>query len=302
MLSTAVTPHPVRGLQHWQAVLLMVLVNLLWSVAGVVSRQIEAASGIEITFWRSFFTLISLGIMLPWLRGPAVFAELRRAPRALWISGLCWSVMFTAFMVALSLTSVAHVLVTTSVGPLFTALAAWWLISHPIPLRTWITIAIAGLGIVTMQFGQLGEGQWQGGLIALCVPLAGAINWTTVQHSHAQGKDVDLLPAVLVGAFISAASTLAWAMPFQASPRDLMWLAGLGLFQLAIPCCLLLVAARVLKAPELSLLVLLEAVLGILLTWLFTNETPTPQILLGGGLVLVTLGINELLGWRARRS
>ncbi|MEO7953798.1 MAG: DMT family transporter [Polaromonas sp.] len=294
-------PHPVRGLQHWQAVLLMVLVTLLWSVAGVVSRQIEAASGMEITFWRSFFTLISLAVMLPWLRGPTVLTDLRRAPPALWISGLCWSVMFTAFMVALSLTSVAHVLATTSVGPLFTALTAWLLIGHPIPPRTWIAIAIAGLGIITMQFGQLEDGQWLGGVIALCVPLAGAINWTTVQHSLAQGKDVDLLPAVAVGAFISSAATLAWAMPFQASPRDLMWLAGLGLFQLAIPCSLLLLAARVLKAPELALLVLLEAVFGILLTWMFTTETPTLQVLLGGALVLVTLAVNEFLGWRIRR-
>ena len=48
-----------------------------------------------------------------------------RAGRSLWLSGLCWSVMFTAFMVALTLTSVANVLVTMAVGPFFTAVLAW---------------------------------------------------------------------------------------------------------------------------------------------------------------------------------
>ncbi len=279
----------------------MVLVTLLWSVAGVASRQIEFARGLEITFWRSFFTLLSLAVMLPGLRGPSAFADLRFAPRALWISGLCWAVMFTAFMVALSLTSVAQVLVTTSVGPLFTALMARWLIGHPIAMRTWLAMVLAGLGIVVMQLGQtMGDGQWLGGLVALCVPMAGALNWTTVQKSHAQGEHVDMLPAVLVGAFISCIGTLAWAMPFQASQQDLVWLAGLGLFQLAIPCALLLVAARVLTAPELALLVLLEVVFGILLSWLFTTEALTLQMLLGGGVVLTTLGLNEWLSWRSR--
>ena len=49
-----------------------------------------------------------LGVM----RGRAVLAGLKG--RAVWLSGACWAVMFTAFMVALSLTTVANVLVTMS--------------------------------------------------------------------------------------------------------------------------------------------------------------------------------------------
>ena len=32
-----------------------------------------------------------------------------------------------------------------------------------------------------------------GTLVALCVPLAGAVNWTVVQRSQARGQDIDLL-------------------------------------------------------------------------------------------------------------
>ena len=59
---------------------------------------------------------------------------------------------------------------------------------------------------------------------------------------------------------------MAW--PFQASVHDLSLLFGLGLGQLAIPCVLVVVCARVLKAPEVALLGLLEIIFGILLVWL----------------------------------
>jgi drug/metabolite transporter (DMT)-like permease len=75
-------------------------------------------------------------------------------------------------------------------------------------------------------------------------------------------------------------------------------LAMLGLFQLAIPCALSVVCARVLKAPEVALLALLEIVFGIALAWWGANEAPQASVLLGGSLVLGALLLNECLGWR----
>jgi drug/metabolite transporter (DMT)-like permease len=100
------------SLTHARAVYLMVAVTLMWSIAGVVTRQLEHARSFEITFWRSFFTVASLVVILPFFQGREVFARIRNGNAALWISGACWSVMFTAFMIALTLTTVANVLVT----------------------------------------------------------------------------------------------------------------------------------------------------------------------------------------------
>jgi drug/metabolite transporter (DMT)-like permease len=136
--------------------------------------------------------------------------------------------------------------------------------------------------------------------VALCVPLAGAVNWTITQRSHAHGQDVDLVPAVLVGAVISSLVTLPLAMPFAASWHDIGLLALLGLVQLAIPCALSVVCARVLQAPEIALLALLEVIFGILLAWVGADEVPTQTVLAGGALVIGALVMNELVGWRQR--
>ncbi|MDB5895023.1 MAG: permease [Rhodoferax sp.] len=282
---------------------MMVLVTLMWSIAGVTTRHLESAKSFEVTFWRSFFTLLSLLVILPVFQGREVIAKIRRGGAMLWISGVCWSVMFTAFMVALTLTSVANVLVTMALGPLLTALMARVLIGHRLALRTWAAIAIAGIGIAYMygmQFSLGNDDQLVGTLVALCVPFAGALNWTVVQRSQAHGRNVDLVPSVLVGALISAVVTLPLAYPFQATPHDLRLLAGLGLVQLAIPCVLSVVCARVLKAPEVSLLALLEVIFGIALAWWGANEVPQATVLTGGALVIGALVMNELLGWRQR--
>ena len=291
-------------LRHGQAVALMVLITAMWSIAGVVTRHLEAARSFEVTFWRSLFTLVSLIIILPLWQGRAVWRKMPWRNRYFWLSGVCWSVMFTAFMVALTLTAVANVLITMAVGPLVTALFTRIVLRHPLPWRTWAAIALAGCGIAWMYGSQLSMGAPNfvtGSLVALCVPLAAAVQWTLVQKSHAEGMDLDLVPSVMVGAALSTAVTLPLALPLQASVHDVALLAGLGLFQLAIPCALSVVCARVLKAPEVSLLALLEIVFGILLAWLGAHEAPQASVLLGGTLVLGALVLNECLGWRNKR-
>lgn len=287
-------------LTHPQAVVLMVAVTLMWSIAGVITRHLEHARSFEVTFWRSFFTVLSLLVILPFFQGRAVFAKVRNGGPALWLSGLCWSVMFTAFMVALTLTSVANVLVTMAVGPFLTALIARAFIGHRIPGRTWAAILVAGAGIAYMYGAQVSGGQLAGTLVALCVPLAGAVNWTITQRAHAHGSEVDLVPAVLVGAVLSSLATLPLAMPFAASGHDIALLALLGLVQLAIPCALSVVCARVLKAPEIALLALLEVIFGILLAWVGADEVPTQTVLAGGALVIGALVMNELVGWKQK--
>lgn len=287
-------------LTHNRAIFLMVLVTLMWSTAGVVTRHLEAARSFEVTFWRAFFTALSLLVILPWASGRGVFANILHASAAFWVSGWCWCVMFTAYMVALTLTSVGNVLVTMAMGPLLTALIARVFIGNRVPLRTWVAVVVAGAGIIYMVASQIGSVTLAGTLVALCVPLAGATNWTITQHAHDRGQDVDLMPAVWVGALLCCILTLPLAFPLQANAHDVALLGFLGVFQLAVPCVLSVRCAQVLKAPEISLLQLLEVIFGILLAWLGANEAPGTTVLAGGALVIGALVVNEWVGWRQR--
>jgi len=60
-------------------------------------------------------------------------------------------------------------------------------------------------------------------------------------------------------------------------------------------------AAKGLTAPEISLLSLLEVVLGPFWVWLAIGEEPAKATLLGGTVVLSALIFNEVMAFRQER-
>jgi drug/metabolite transporter (DMT)-like permease len=310
---------------HQRAVWLMVLATLFWSTAGVVTRQLQVTSnGFEITFWRSAFNALALVIFFMATRGAGVLLRaLRQSDWVLWLSGVCWGAMYVSFMVAITLTTVANVLITMSLMPLFTALIARLALGHRLPWRTWLAIGVTGLGLVWMYArDSASHTMGAGTLVALGVPLSASINWSLLQAHQGSVKSAaellqdgaggtasiakalaperDLRLAILIGAVLSALATLPLALPFKVNAHDMSWLAFLGVFQLAAPSLLLVLASRVLSAPEVSLLALLEVIFGVLWAWWGANEVPSANTLIGGAMVLLALAGNE--AWALRES
>ena len=290
-------PPPRRAV----ALALMVVAPVLWSLAGVVTRHVESAAPLEMAFWRSSFAAVFVFLALRLALGQRPWDTLRAAGAAGLVSGAMWAIMFTCFIVALNLTTTANVLVMSSLGPLFTAVLAFAFLREPLPARTWAAIVAASAGMAAM-FGAeftAGEPRHLAGMaLALAIPVAGAVNLVTLRRSAAH---LDLMPAVMLGALISAVATLPFALPFQASGRDVLLLAGLGVFQLGLPCLLLVLVSRTLTAPEIALLALLEVVLGPLWAWLGAGEAPGHATVLGGLIVLAALAGNELAALMQRR-
>lgn len=266
----------------------MVLAPVLWSTAGVVTRHVQGAAAFEMVFWRSLFACLFVASAL------LVRKESIALKKPVWLSGAMWAVMFTAFILALRLTSTANTLVVMSLGPLLTALLARAFLSEAVALRTWLAVGAAALGIGWMFAADLDAhhaSDYLGMAIAGLVPIASAINVVTLRAAAAT---VDLRPAVMLGAAISCLLALPLALPFHAGARELALLAFLGVFQLGLPCVLLVLASRALLAPEIALLGLLEVLLGPLWVWLGAGETPTPGTLVGGMIVLGALALNEV--------
>lgn len=273
----------------------MIAAPVLWSSAGVVTRHIERAQPFEQVFWRSLFAFGFVFLVLLFQRRHP-WTSIRDAGLPGLASGLMWAIMFTAFLFALSMTTTANTLVVMSVSPLLTAVFATFALKDPLPLRTWIAAGAAALGIGWMFSTQL-SAHYAGMAVAFLIPVAAAINVVVLRASAAR---LDLVPAVMLGGALSCLIALPFALPFSSTPRDLLLLAFLGFFQLALPCMLLVVASRVLFAPEIALLGLLEVVLGPLWAWLGANEVPATTTVFGGAIVLAALAANELPTLRRR--
>ena len=54
----------------------MLVLTLMWSTADVVTRHLDAARSFGVTFWRSFFAVLSLLVILPLWQGRKIWSEI----------------------------------------------------------------------------------------------------------------------------------------------------------------------------------------------------------------------------------
>lgn len=272
-----------------KGILLMIGAGLCWSTGGLFVRSVALADPWEIVLWRSVFMVAFLACAMAATHGAAALRRVRAVGWPGVLSGLLLASTFFFFIGSITRTTVANTLALMSTGPLFVALAARVLLGEVVGWRTWLAIAVALGGIVLMFGDGLGRGAAAGNLLALGVPVAFALNVVVLRRARAT---TDMVPAVMLAGLFSIALALPLATPFEASPRDLAVLAGMGVLQLGAGCLLMTLATRHLGASEIGLFALLETILGPLWVWLGVGERPSDVALAGGGVVVAAVVAN----------
>lgn len=259
--------------------------------------RLIAADDWTLLFWRGL--LQGLAILL----GCAVIYRGQFLPtvRAVGRAGLWFALIFAVgtvfFILSLGLTKVANTLFIVSSAPLFAALISWVFLGERPPLRTWLAIACALFGIAVIASGSIEEGQSSllGDLAALGAALSMAGTFSIARHARAR----TLVPAMGLAGLLTALLVVPVAAPLSVASEDLLWLALMGLVVLPVGFGLMTVGPRYIPAAEVSLLLLLEAVLGPFWVWWALGEHPGATGLIGGTIVLGTLAIFALRGAKA---
>jgi drug/metabolite transporter (DMT)-like permease len=287
----------MKAPEHRRGVLLMVGATCCWATAGILVRNMHLTDGWELTFWRSaFMTLFVLGVLLVQYRG-TTWQRIQAVGRPGMLVGALWALMYVCFILALGRTTVANVLVLSSLSPFASAVMGKLFLQERVPGRVWGAMAAAIVGIVLMFVESVNSSGLGGKLIALAIPLAFACNIVILRKAHAH---IDMIPTLVWSGVFSMAATLPLALPLEAASLDLALLAIMGVVQLGLGCLLMLAAAPRLAAAEIGLLAVLETVFGTLSTWLVVGEHPGRLALLGGLVVIAALVVNELIALRTR--
>ncbi len=285
------------GRAHRRAVLLMIGATLCWSSAGVLVRSMHLEDAWEITFWRSVFMTLFVGGWVWQQHGARAWQKIRAVGLPGLVSGTLFTVMFVAFIVALSHTTVANTLIVVSSAPFLVALFGWLFLRERVALRTWLAIIATFSGIALMFFGAVSHDRWTGAVIAMIVPVAFGLNIIILRK---MGATVDMIPAILLAGVISASVTAPLALPFEAAGRDFVLLAAMGVIQLGLGCILMTIASRHLAAADIGLISILETIFGTLAVWLLVGEKPSGAALAGGTVVIAALAADQVLATRRR--
>ncbi|WP_282609560.1 DMT family transporter [Pelagibius sp. Alg239-R121] len=247
--------------------------------------------------WRGSLQSLGLILFLSFLYRGRVFEVFR----SIGLLGLLLAVVFTGstilFLISISFTLVANTLVIISAAPFFAAAFSLIFLKEAVARHTWIAIVTAFAGIALLTLDSEGQGTIIGDLAALAVAALMGAYFTIVRAT----REVDMIPAMAV----SGAMVAVIAFPLAAFPamsQDQILAAGaMGFLVAPISFALITIGPRYLPAPEVSLLLLIETVLGPLWVWLVINEEPGLMSLIGGAVVVTTLLAHSIYGLRRYR-
>lgn len=294
-------PSPRPALPDRQKGLLLTTLGVLALTPDSLLVRLIDAEPFGLLVWRGL--LQALGVL-------AILAVLHRgrvaAPfRAVGGWGLLLAVVFAAgtlfFILALSLTAVADVLVIVAAAPLTAAVLSLVFLGEGVPLRTWIAISLTLVGIALLVSEDLGSGSLLGDLAAGACALCIGATFTITRH----GRAVSMVPAMALAGLVTAGIALPFALLLEDGPwlfagAQLGYTLVMGLLVVPVSFALITVGPRYLPAAEVGLLMLLETVLGPLWVWLALAEYPGDLALAGGALVVLTLAGHALAGSRRR--
>jgi drug/metabolite transporter (DMT)-like permease len=250
-------------------------------------------------FWRCLLTGGMQSLFLVALYRSQLVQNFRNIGRAGLVSAGIVACGSFFFVNSLKHTAVANTLIILAATPLFSSLLSWLFLREKIARRTWIAIMTCFGGVLLIFSGSLTRGLLLGDLLALGATLMWASNLVVLRR----GKAVNMVPANLLGnLLVVPLALLAGAQPLAVTSTDMTFLLLLGGIVLPVSFTMITLGPRYLPAPEVSLLLLTETILGPILVWLVLNESPHATTLLAGVLIVGTLAVHTLLSlWAMRR-
>jgi drug/metabolite transporter (DMT)-like permease len=265
--------------------LFVALAAVSWSTAGVLQRSLSVDSATQVT-GRAVFAAITLLVFVAATNGGQVVRPFRSMGLAeLAVAGFT-AVASSTFIVALNHTTVARVLFLQALAPIAAALIAWVVLRESVSRRTGLAMVIALAGVGVMVGGPDGGGGSGLGLaLVMTLCFAGAVVIT--RHR----RDISMGPAICLSQVLVILAFAPFASPTSVDAHDLGLMILLGVGQMGLGLAFLVIGARLIPAPEVALITLLEIVLGPLLVWLAYQERPSTATLLGGAIVVAAVVI-----------
>ena len=270
--------------------------GLCFSTGGFFVRSVSVDAW-EIITVRCFFAGLGVLLILCVSERGRVWPLLRASGWPVVAVGVATGWGIIAYVLSLQYTLVANVIAIMTTSTVMVALLAKPVLGEPVALRTWLALLGSLCGVGVMFWSDVGGGSVIGNLLALSIAAAIAIQ-TLIARRFRTGR---MEPAVLLAAVIAGLISLPFALPFEATGREVGMMAALGLVQLASALTLYLYAARFLPAPVLIFVVLIDAVFAPVWVWLGFGEVPGTLVLIGAVVILASVTGNALFGLFASR-
>jgi drug/metabolite transporter (DMT)-like permease len=275
---------------YLKAFFLAFFAGTIWSFGALIVRYMEAAQSYQ---WQYlFFRGLTIAVViLIYLMARDGFAFIYHFKR-IGLSGLIGAVglvtAMSGYILSITLTTVANTLFMLAASPFIAALLGIVLLKEKLRYSTWVAMVIALLGILVMVLEGLAAGNFLGNLLALVAALGFAVFSVSLRWRR-QTPQFATIALAGVLCMLFTLLILFFHNETPAMPLRNVYLSILHGFIVGVGLILFSISAKFLPAAELTLLLMVEAVGGIL--WVYLpifgiHEIPSVPTVAGGIIVL----------------
>ena len=255
------------------------------SWGGFIIRSFEEATVWQILLLRSVFFMIALMVFLIATYKKNTIKIIKNAGVPAVIGGIVMSLSFIAFVVSMSITTVANVVFIISTQTMFLAIFGYLYLKEKVSLISFFSILLAMAGITIMVGDSLSTGSFLGNIIALAIP----INFSILVMIIRKYKNLDMVPAIFYSGVFSIMYGLFLSESFVFTSHDILMGFFLGVPQLAFGFICITIGSRTTPSTTIGLLMLTETLFAPVWVWLFLNEIPPFSVIIGGFVIIAAI-------------
>lgn len=287
----------MKFLTPYRRGLLLTILGVLFITPDSLLILMSGQSSANLMFFRNGM-MVLLFLPLVFIYRHQVFGKktsLAKTPAMLWAKikefypiTLIYPATSFCFILGTQYGTVASNLIILSSAPLIGALITALYLKKKVPLDNWLATIGIFLGIALVMADNLREAKLFGSLCSF-----GAAFFLAMYYSFLQ--TVKQHPHPLLVVLLLAGSNSFFSLPFVSWGTTTSAQMGLmfinALLTTALSFSLTSYAARFVSSEETLLIFMLETLIGPLLVWWVLGQSPLPQTILGGIIVLLVVSI-----------
>ena len=204
---------------------------------------------------------------------------------------LTFSVTNIAFVVSIQNTNVANTLIMIATAPMLSAILGSFFLKENPDKKTWVAIFITFFAALYIFYDSIKLGNFFGDILGFVAALGLAVGAVIIRSA----KKLNLVPSAVAGKLIIALFAMLFVKDYSLNNNDIYIVPLMCVMCVAIPFVLVTIAPRFITAAEVNLFFLLETIIGPIWVWLIIKEQPTPETIIGGAIIVLTIATHSFL-------
>jgi drug/metabolite transporter (DMT)-like permease len=287
------------------AITIVLLAGIFWSFGPYVVRHMDQPQLIpwQYLFTRGIVIFILLNIYLFLNEGLKFYKNYLNIGIPGIIGGAGLATAMITFIWSISNTTAAVTLLCLAAMPFITAMLGFMFLREKISVTVWISILVAGFGIIVMALGNVEKNTLPGLIFGLASALGFSIFSVSLRWKKNTPKFTTVAIAGLFCFLFSSIFILINDLSFLSTNKNEALFATHG----TLVCSGLIlysIGSKNLPATDLTLLSLTEVIGGIFwvwLPWLGINEVPSTNTIIGGFFIFIAIIYYSLIMQTNRR-